>query len=409
MKKNVTKLFSLIIIGGAIAAMMMVIFLPITAKAASQTGVAQNIKGDKLVFGSTFTLSEGQTLEGSLIVFGGNATILSESLVGGDAVVMGGTLSADGTIAGSVVTFGGIINLSDTAVVGGDVVEIGGELEYDVDTRIEGEIISGTSGPFQFSLPQFNQASGTKVPNFRMWVNPVWDFLWYLFRSVMWAALAMLVVLFLPQHTSRAAQAAVSEPVLTAGLGLLTIVVAPIILIVIAITIIGIPISLLAILLLVILWVFGLIVIGTEVGKRLARMLKVDWALAVSAGIGTLLLTLVVNGINELVPCIGWLAPAFVGVVGLGAVLLTRFGTQKYPPVSTVLPPPYGGDSPVGVEAEPIVPEESAKVPNESEPETSHSSEWIIEETGSSQPSDVIEKKTDDPSSSEASGTVEEV
>jgi hypothetical protein len=32
-----------------------------------------------------------------------------------------------------------------------------------------------------------------------------------------------------------------------------------------------------------------------------------------------------------LVPCVGWMAPAAVGLVGLGAVLLTRFGGRVYP------------------------------------------------------------------------------
>jgi hypothetical protein len=408
MKNYVTKLSALIIFAGLIVITMMIIYLPVTVKAASQTAFAQDIQGDKLVFGSTFTLSEGQTLEGSLIIFGGNAVLLPESLVEGDAVVMGGTLSADGTITGSILTFGGIVNVSDTAVVEGDVVEIGGELELGEDATIEGEVISGTSGPLEFALPQFNQTAGINVPKFRMWVNPIWDFLWYLFGSVMWAALAVLVVLFLPQHTSRAAQAAVSEPVISVGLGLLTIVVAPIILIAMAITIIGIPISLLAVTLLLILWAFGVIVIGTEVGKRLARMLRVDWALAVSAGIGTLLLTLVVNGIYELVPCIGWLAPAFVGIVGLGAVLITRFGTQKYPPPPAVLPPSNMGDSSGTAEVPPIVPGEPVEAQNGLIPETSHSSEWIVEGADASQPPDVKEPKVDPKAHLEDSDTVDE-
>jgi len=69
--------------------------------------------------------------------------------------------------------------------------------------------------------------------------------------------------------------------------------------------------------------------------------------LPISTGIGAFVLTLVINGLNALVPCVGWLPALIVCSIGLGAVLLTRLGTQAYPPVdplgvlspSPLLPP----------------------------------------------------------------------
>ena len=63
------------------------------------------------------------------------------------------------------------------------------------------------------------------------------------------------------------------------------------------------------------------------------------------------MLTLVTFGIDS-IPCVGWLAPFFVTALGLGGVLLTRFGTQDYPPGGVVsgpvlddpLPDPLGRD-----------------------------------------------------------------
>ena len=51
---------------------------------------------------------------------------------------------------------------------------------------------------------------------------------------------------------------------------------------------------------------------------------------APAAGLGTLLVWAVANGI-AFIPCVGWLAPLVVGAVGLGGVLLTRFGRKDYP------------------------------------------------------------------------------
>jgi hypothetical protein len=114
-------------------------------------------------------------------------------------------------------------------------------------------------------------------------------------------------------------------------LGCITVLIAPALLILLAITICGLPISFIGAFLLWIAWGLGVIVIGTETGKRFAEIVKADWALPVSAGVGTFLLVLVSNGIELVVPCIGWLVPALIGVVGLGSVLLTRFGSKSYP------------------------------------------------------------------------------
>jgi hypothetical protein len=50
----------------------------------------------------------------------------------------------------------------------------------------------------------------------------------------------------------------------------------------------------------------------------------------VSAGAGTFLLGIGV-GIVNLIPCVGWLAPFIVGLIGLGAAVITIFGTRPVP------------------------------------------------------------------------------
>ena len=55
-----------------------------------------------------------------------------------------------------------------------------------------------------------------------------------------------------------------------------------------------------------------------------------EWAPAISAGVGTFILFFVFGGFSELIPCIGWIPQTLVGIWGLGAVLMTRFGTQDY-------------------------------------------------------------------------------
>ncbi len=137
--------------------------------------------------------------------------------------------------------------------------------------------------------------------------------------------------MFLPKPIERTSNAIVDQPILSGGIGILTVIVVPLLLIILAITILLIPISLVGALTLVLAWFLGRIAIGYEVGRRLAKMLDKDWAPAVSAGVGMFLLALVVDATGQFIPCIGWVFPALVAVIGIGGLMLTRFGTQSYP------------------------------------------------------------------------------
>lgn len=283
----------------------------------------QGPDGDQLVLGSTYELESGETLEGSLVVIGGTATLQAGSRVAQDVVLMGGTLQSQGTIDGDVVTLGGAVELGESAVVKGDVNVISGNLKRAEGARIEGRVNRSvnvyTPTPVTwFWMPGVN---GGILGQSLLW----------LLKSILWGIVALLVVLVLPQHSERARAAVVERTGISAGLGLLTIVIAPLLLVVMAITIIGIPVTVFGVFALALAWAFGVIVIGLEVGKRLVQMAKQEWAPAVAAALGTFLVTLVGNAIGLVVPCIGWLAPAVVGMVGLGAVLMTRFGSQDYP------------------------------------------------------------------------------
>ena len=303
----------------------------------------QGQSGDKLVIGGTYSLESGESLDGSLLILGGTANLEAGSTVEKDVTVIGGTINVNGQVKGDVSAVGGMVSLGSTAVIGGDVNTLAGQLTRDDGARIEGQVNTGTTGPFALVVPGTIQIPGLEnlpliplpknfnAPAVNVRFNPVWDGLWWLIRSFLWAALAVLLALFLSQRTERVAESVLKNPLVAGGMGCLTILIVPLILLVLVITICGIPFALLGAFMLWIAWGFGIIVIGYEIGKRLAQLFKADWAIPVSAGIGTFALTLGLNGIGALVPCVGWMAPAAVGLVGLGAVLLTRFGGRVYP------------------------------------------------------------------------------
>jgi len=298
------------------------------------TAMAKGLNDDRVVAGGSFTLESGERLDGSLIVFGGTASVEQESFVNGDVVVLGGIVTIDSRVNGNVVGVGGVVNLKENATIDGDLTTVAATLNREPGAQVSGQVITGVDVPALSLLP------GTiDIPTITQFeprfYNPagftIWRIFWFIFRTLLWGALAALVAMFLPKPTTRTSQAIVNQPVMSGGVGLLTVILAPIVLVLLAITCILSPISFLGLLALVLAWVFGRIAIGLEIGLRIAKTFDRDWPVPLAAGVGTFGLALVVDSLGTFIPCVGWLIPTLVGMFGLGGVILTRFGTYSYP------------------------------------------------------------------------------
>lgn len=283
----------------------------------------------RVVFGESFTLKSGDILDGDLVVIGGEVVIETGAAVKGDIVVIGGSLKLDGEGSGDAVVIGGLVSMGANSSVTGNVVTIGGSLQRAEGAQIGGDVVTNIPPP-AISIPNPANAPNPPAPptpNFEINVNPLWQIGGVFLQALGLAALAMLLAMFLHPQLDRVAQALVAQPFVSGSIGLLTIVLAPIALIVLAITIILLPVALVGAILLALAWVFGMIALGMEVGDRFAKALHQTWAPVLSAGAGTFLLMLVVNAAN-LVPCVGWVAGALVGLIGFGAAVMTMFGTR---------------------------------------------------------------------------------
>jgi hypothetical protein len=294
------------------------------------SALAAGLQEGKVVFGDNYVLRGGDTLSGDLTLLGGNAELEPGSQVTGHILMFGGNLTINGEVDGDVTTLGGNLNLGSSALVHGVVQSYGGNIERAPGARTEG----GIEERRNFEMP------------FRYWTSPrttlsslIQSWIWFLFRTIILAALAAVVVMIWPKQTARVAQTATGEPLISGAVGLVTVVLAPIVLLVLGITICLIPLSVIGAILLVIALAFGRIALGLEIGNRLGHAFKQEWQPPADAFVGTLALFFVVDGIG-LIPCIGWLAPFVVSAVGLGGVVLTRFGTRLYMAASHHVPPP---------------------------------------------------------------------
>ena len=105
---------------------------------ATTPGLAARGDGnDRVAFGETITVSEGQTAEDIVCAF---CTVRVRGDVSGDVVTFFGTTEvAEGkTIAGDLVVFGGGLKLDEGSKLQGDLVLFGGSLE-----QAEGAVIHG--------------------------------------------------------------------------------------------------------------------------------------------------------------------------------------------------------------------------------------------------------------------------
>ncbi len=290
----------------------------------------------RVVIGQDFTLQSGQTLNGDLVVVGGQVDIQKTAIVQGDVVVIGGSLQMDGQATGNAVVIGGVVNMGAQSAVSGDLVTVGGALQRAEGSKIGGNVVTNLPPP-QFTLPVTPQAEIPPVPpapGFHINWGPFGTAAGILMQAIGLAALAMLLSLFLHPQLDRVSQALTRQPLMSGSVGLLTVLLAPIALVILVITIILIPVALAGLILVVLAWLFGVVALGMEIGDRFSRAVHQTWEPVLTTGAGTFLLGLGV-GIVNLVPCVGWLAPVLVGLIALGAALITRFGTQ---PVSLTTP-----------------------------------------------------------------------
>jgi hypothetical protein len=305
----------------------MLVFVPLQSAAAKDGSF-----DGQVIFGQSYTLKTGEILTGDLLVFGGTATIEEGAIVNGNIVLFGSTLVENGEVSGDVAVTGGSISIGSSAHIHGNLTTIGASLERVEGAQIDGQITntatswvgSGTNGsnPVTPSTPV--------VPNVHINFDPFGPLFNAFGQALGLAVLAMLVMLFLAPHADRVAHAVIAQPLTAGGLGLLTVIVAPITLLLLTITIILIPVAAIAVIALFVVAAFGWIAIGYEIGQRFTSAIHQNWHPAFSAGLGVFALTLVANALTGIpvLNCVGWLVPFLLGLAGLGAVIMTRFGTQ---------------------------------------------------------------------------------
>ncbi len=299
---------------------------------------------------------------GARVRFGGDVTVAEDEAIGDDVVAILGSARVDGRVDGNVVAVGGSVRLGPKASVSGDVTAIGGSVE-----RADGTVVTGQINEIRIARPTFGPLVGVRPWRDWHWFgdtvrNPFGgsvDLLATFVRVGLVGLLAALMIAVLPAPVRRVADRVATEPWRAGFVGLaaqlLFVPLLVITVVVLAVSIIGIPLlllvpfGLLAVALALVMGFAGsACAVGRWIGQRagsgmpgllapLVVGLAVVFALTVIARfLG--LAGLPVGVILGSVLAAGFLVEYVAWTVGLGGVLLSRFGRRDAPAAVPFIP-----------------------------------------------------------------------
>jgi len=281
------------------------------------------LQDGKVVIGGDYVLQSGETLTGDLVMIGGHAVIEDNSLVQRNIALLGSSLECAGEVQGDVLGIGSRIDLTAHANVRGRVMLLNATLQRENGAQV-GEVVQLEPAKPVPSVtpPVFNE---TRFNWFSVGIGRWFAFL---FKVFAWSALAVLIGLLFPYALQKMADAVSAETAIAIGLGFLSWLVSLTAIVFLTITLIFIPVAFVAALLVSAGWFCGIVAVGTVLGEKISHQLHQNWSLPITAAVGTFILVFITNAISALIPCIGWTIPYLFGLLGFGAVVMTRFGTE---------------------------------------------------------------------------------
>jgi len=274
----------------------------------------------------------------AVVAIGGNAN--ARGRVQDAVVAIAGDASAQGEVEKSVVAVFGDVNIGSNSVVHGDAVAIGGEVKIENGGKVNGRTTNVGMGDYPLLAPLKGMVDWVKHCVFKVRLlapQPGWY--WVV------AGLFLLCYLFITVAFRRPVEACLHElthrPATTFLLGLLTKLLVPLLVVVLALTGIGV---------IVVPFVGAAMFIGSMIGKAALFQFLGRQSFRLFGGqlpnavlamlVGFALITLL-----YMVPVLSLLVYLLTGIWGIGAAVTACFGgaRKESPPRSNVAPPPAAG------------------------------------------------------------------
>jgi Polymer-forming cytoskeletal len=256
-------------------------------------------------FGGAVVVDTNVVECGNLTTFGG--TVAINGVVRGNLTAFKSDIVIGGTVDGNIDLYGGSVILQSSSHIHGDIHLYGGQFTQGHGAQIDGSVIDRTR-----NIDWLISANGSF--RFSFW------------SLLLWVAIGILLTSFFPEHVMFVRTTVVNKMQRSLVIGLLSILLAPPLLVVLVALVLPIPLAIIIGLVLLVAWGLGTVAVGWLVGeyvlrkiapKRNTRLLQIVVGLTVLVLAGSL-------------PYIGLLISIGAGLLGLGAVFLSRFGTRLY-------------------------------------------------------------------------------
>ncbi len=255
-------------------------------------------------FGNVVVVNSGEVICSDITSFGG--TVVIQGDVNGGVVTFNGDVVISGRVHGNITLYGGNVFWQDGAHVDGDIHVCGGRW-MGTASRLHGTVFECTQDVGRLVL-------GDGGASFRFW------------SILTWIVLGLFLTSLLPEHVMIVRTTVKSKMRRSLALGLLTVLLAPAVLAVLIALIVSLPLAILLVIGLIAAWALGIVAIGWILGDYILRIVALHHnkrSMQVVVGLAALALA-------GSLPYIGWFVSLGAGLIGLGAVFLSRFGTRLY-------------------------------------------------------------------------------
>lgn len=334
----------LLVAPGLPAAMAGEVTGPATAATAAPASALSPSPGMAFTSGDAVVRVDPQGIDGealaaagdNMVRFNGDVVIRPDEIIQGNVVVMNGDIEVRGRVLGNVTAINGSVTLRSGSFVQGNVTVIRGDIVLENGAQVQGHITMGSVARNLTGGHYFPPSAGyyRNEPGFGGRLAG-----WLLYLLGLIAITAVAMALF-PTRITAMQVTLEANPGRCLGVGFLGWIALPVVLLALVLTIIGIPVAIAVALILPLIVLIGLVLTGLVVGQQVERALGRKWpavggqTLLVQAAMGVALLWLA-----QSLPVVGMLIWVLAAVIGMGAVLITRFGTNR---------PWFGGKPPSG-------------------------------------------------------------
>jgi hypothetical protein len=242
---------------------------------------------------------------------------IEENMKVRNVFVLRGQITISGTVEQNVVAIGGSIVLTRTAVVNGDVVALGGIIVMGKGADVHGTLTEINSSNISAAISDLLSDD---------WEG--WSWLFAIFSVVVFFAiliLALLIVALIPKPIQVIAETIKTNTFKVSLSGLLGLLLIVPIAVLLTISVIGIVLIPLEMILVVSAALLGFIAVSQLIGRRVLTLMKRTGGGVIRQTFWGLMTLWLIGWI----PYVGWIIKVLAVVLGLGGVIMTRFGTKE--------------------------------------------------------------------------------